>query len=664
MLVEMSHVRLIGLKEHFFDVIDTLHSFGRIHFNDITPKIDSGELPVTAMRLFDRSAREEETIVSQLQRTRAIIKGVFGDADMPAPFEVGENELLKLDNAKLIAEGERLLGDLEPQASAMVSELEDLKKELAELVRYEPLLNKIEPIVSQLTASKQDYDAMALLVERRYRPVFEEFRTVLDRMTNGHSEVVIEDLDDESVAAIVLFEKPYSSAVRSFLTGENINQIKLPQEFESIPLPEALVAMHARIDTLGGVIVAAEEAIARFGEKNLVYLTKLRNACSDRIAQLDIIAMFGETKYTFVITGWVPTADVDELREVVARGWAQSVVVEECEIAPKEFDEVPVAMSNSGRYRPFEAALSIWGLPRYGSIDPTRILAISFPFIFGMIVGDAGYGLLLLLICLFLRKKFPENKAAQVFSGLMIPTSIMTIVFGIFYFEFFGDLAHVYIPVINQLHPIQIGAGFSIPFVRTSKMMLNTFLVMAVGFGVLHVMFGLALGIINGKRGGERSHVIMRSGLLTMSLAAVLLAAVLAIPALTSGLGDVAAALVQYIAYFLLAFGFVTAVWGGGIMGAVETIETVSHMASYIRIMAVGLVGALLADAANELVFVTMPNAAGIVIALMLHVLNFAVILFSPTIHALRLNFLEFFGGFFEQGSKIYKPFVRTGEEG
>lgn len=664
MLVEMSHVRLIGLKEHFFDVIDTLHSFGKIHFNDITPKIDSGELPVTAMRLFDRSAREEETIVSQLQRTRAIIKGVFGDADIPAPFGVGENELLKLDNAQLIEEGERLLGAVEPEASAMVTKLESLKKELAELVRYEPLLNKIEPIVSQLTASKQDFDAMALLVERRYRPVFEEFRSVLDRMTNGHSEVVIEDLDDESVAAIVLFEKPYSSAVRSFLTGENINQIKLPQEFESIPLPEALVAMHARIDALAGEIVAAEESIARFGEKFRVDLAKLRNACADRIAQLDIIAMFGETKYTFVITGWVPTADVDELREVVAKHWAQSVVVEECEIAPKEFDEVPVAMANSGRYQSFEAALSVWGLPRYGSIDPTRILAFSFPFIFGMIVGDAGYGLLILLICLFLKKKFPDNKAAQIFSGLMIPTAIMTMIFGVFYFEFFGDLAHVYIPGLNQLHPIQIGEGFSIPFIRTSKMMLNTFLVMAVGFGVLHVMFGLILGVVNGKRAGERSHVIMRSGLLTMSLAAVLLAAVLAIPALTSGLGDVAAAVVQYLAYLLLAFGFVTAVYGGGIMGAVETIETVSHMASYIRIMAVGLVGALLADAANELVFVTMPNAAGIIIALLLHVLNFAVILFSPTIHALRLNFLEFFGGFFEHGSKVYKPFVRTGEEG
>ena len=79
--------------------------------------------------------------------------------------------------------------------------------------------------------------------------------------------------------------------------------------------------------------------------------------------------------------------------------------------------------------------------------------------------------------------------------------------------------------------------------------------------------------------------------------------------------------------------------------------------------MAVGLVGALLADAANELAFVTMPNAGGMIIALMLHILNFAIICFSPSIHALRLTFLEFFGKFWEAGRVAYKPFVRIGKD-
>jgi V/A-type H+-transporting ATPase subunit I len=113
-----------------------------------------------------------------------------------------------------------------------------------------------------------------------------------------------------------------------------------------------------------------------------------------------------------------------------------------------------------------------------------------------------------------------------------------------------------------------------------------------------------------------------------------------------------------------MAVGFGVALWSSGIMGAIETVEAFAHIASYIRIMAVGLVGAYLADAANGLAFETMPGAVGLIIALILHVLNFVIICFSPTIHALRLNFLEFFNNFWQGGKVTYKPFVNTGKEG
>jgi V/A-type H+-transporting ATPase subunit I len=85
-------------------------------------------------------------------------------------------------------------------------------------------------------------------------------------------------------------------------------------------------------------------------------------------------------------------------------------------------------------------------------------------------------------------------------------------------------------------------------------------------------------------------------------------------------------------------------------------------MASYIRIMAVGLAGAIFADAVNEIVASTN-LVLGVIIALLLHGLNFIILAFSPTIHAIRLNFLEFFGKFYETGSEQYRPFQKTGGE-
>jgi V/A-type H+-transporting ATPase subunit I len=113
--------------------------------------------------------------------------------------------------------------------------------------------------------------------------------------------------------------------------------------------------------------------------------------------------------------------------------------------------------------------------------------------------------------------------------------------------------------------------------------------------------------------------------------------------------------------------GFVYAVRGGGIMGVIETLEAFTGMASYIRIMAVGLAGAIFAEAINKIVLDMARNPAmavlAVLIGIVLHSLNFVISAFSPAIHAMRLNFLEFFRGFYETGGQQYSPFTKTGGE-
>lgn len=662
MLVPMSRVRVVGLKEYFAEMIEFLQEFGRIHFEDITPQIESGELPIGGMKLFERSSQEREVLVEQLQQTRAILKGLFDDAEIRPETDQGFDQMIRIENSELIERAREVLLELGDPAAALVAKLEALEAELAELQRYEPLLETVEPIVTRLLEDGNDRDAVALIVEKRFEPVFDEFRAALEGMTDGQAELVVEDASEETLAAVAAFPKRHRAAVHAFLSGENVNQISLPAEYMDEPLPDALDRMRIRIESLPGLVTSAAAEIAAFGRLNRDRLANMRNAITDRIAQLDMIESFGETRYTFVISGFLPEEDLSEFRRVLDERWGDDVVIEECTITMSDYSEVPVKMENSKRWRPFEAALGIWGLPKYGSIDPTRILAYSFPFLFGMIVGDAGYGLTLLLIVLFLKWKFPRNQAAQIFAGFMLPTAIMTIIVGIFYWEFFGDLAILYIPGLRDVQPIHFGESFSIPFIRTH--MLTTFLIMAIAAGVIHVSIGLVLGIINAKKVGDKSHGRMRAGILTVVFGALLIGALILMPGITAGMSPVAGAVLKYVAYFVLGIGFVLTIWGGGIMGAIETIETVANMASYIRIMAVGLVGALLADATNQLMFVTMPNIGGIIIGLILHVLNFAIILFSPSIHALRLNFLEFFGKFFERGEVEYRPFVRSSERG
>ena len=126
--------------------------------------------------------------------------------------------------------------------------------------------------------------------------------------------------------------------------------------------------------------------------------------------------------------------------------------------------------------------------------------------------------------------------------------------------------------------------------------------------------------------------------------------------------------LAQVVFAIVALGGFFYAIRGGGVMGVIESLETFTGMASYIRIMAVGLAGAIFAEAINEIVMnMTKGNPAmlvvGILVGVLLHTLNFVIATFSPFIHSMRLNLLEFFGKFYETGKQQYSPFVKTGGE-
>jgi len=191
-------------------------------------------------------------------------------------------------------------------------------------------------------------------------------------------------------------------------------------------------------------------------------------------------------------------------------------------------------------------------------------------------------------------------------------------------------------------------------------------MIIAVAVGVVQVLLGLAFGVVNAIRTKNKHHLYERGGLLAFFVAMFIAVGVSLFFANWGG-----STLVMSIFAVVSFIGFIYAIRGGGIMGVVEIIESGSGMASYIRIMAVGLAGAIFADAINSIVLKTMGGTVsagglilGIVVGLLLHSLNLIISAFSPTIHALRLNFLEFFGRFYEIGTTEYSPFRKTGGEG
>ncbi len=666
MLVPMARVEIIGPKNRFFEVVTLLHEQGTLHIEDLTKKIGSGEMPVEQMAVAVGQAGERERMEDLLIRVRAIIKALHlpGTTIDEVARQKEYLKLWKLGSAELSDEVVKVIDEVEERTATLAQSQSEIENEISLLGRYEPILHKIQPLARQIVTTGA-FDSVALLVERRYKGLLEQLKEELDTITHKQCDIVSTDVDEDTTAAIVVFSRTYSEPVHKFLAMENVNQIRLPNDMQGLPFDQAYESIRERRKTLPDELKAIRLELESMSAKWLLRLTTIRDVLTDKIDEIAAIPKFGQTEYAFVITGWLPVSDLSTLEKDVQANFGMDVIINRKEITEKDMEETPVQLDNPAAMKPFEFILNARGLPRYGTLDPTWSLFLFFPVFFGMIVGDIGYGLLYLILVLWLRAKFKDNEGIQTATSILGPAATMCIVFGIFYGEFFGDtlgkeMLNLIVP-INHIGPLML--PFTLPFARETLYM--EFMYLALAVGVIQILLGLTLGVINAVRTKNKHHLQERGGILVL-LVAMGIAIVVGVAG--SSLGTVG--LVGQFVFAAIAFGgFIFAVKGGGVMGVVETVESVTHIASYIRIMAVGLGGAIFASAINGIVVdMSKGGGAGIIMGVLLgvvlHALNLLISAFSPAIHAMRLNFLEFFGKFFEAGNTQYSPFRKTGREG
>jgi V/A-type H+-transporting ATPase subunit I len=335
--------------------------------------------------------------------------------------------------------------------------------------------------------------------------------------------------------------------------------------------------------------------------------------------------------------GWVPRPELEPLRRAAADELGPEVVIDEVPVSPEDAERAPVLIRSAGPVRPFEGLVRLLALPRPGTIDPTPLMAVFLPLFFGIMLGDIAHGLVLGAAALALRRKLAaRSPAARDLAVILAMGAAWGIVWGVLFGEFLGDL----------------GRRFGIrPLWMSREEALAPLLVFAVAVGAVHVGLGLALGTLQAARARSGRALAEKLGLLA-ALAGLFLVAGAAAGRLPAGVmrPSVAAA----------AVGVAVLVRAGGPTGAItaplEVLGAVGNVLSYLRIAAIGLASVYLSRVANEL-GAAGPLWLGIVVATLFHALNVALGAFSPTIQALRLHYVEFFGKFFEPGGRAYEPF-------
>jgi V/A-type H+-transporting ATPase subunit I len=293
-----------------------------------------------------------------------------------------------------------------------------------------------------------------------------------------------------------------------------------------------------------------------------------------------------------------------------------------------------VVLKNPRLFRPFEVILRILPLPRYGSIDPTPFLAIFFPMLFGLVLGDVGYGLLLAAIALVMRFRSAADSMRRAVAEIAGACAAFAVIFGLLFGELFGDAgARLFGMPALALHREEA---------------LLPFLGLALAIGVVHMLLGLVLNLIAKLRQGPREAV---GPGVTLLMVALVVLAILAAADVLPGAFFTPAVLAVLILFPIL-------VVVEGILGATELVSTLGHILSYARVMAVGTASVMMAVAANRMIGTMGSVLVGSIFALLFHLVNFALGIFSPAVHALRLHFVEFFGTFYSPGGTRYEPFA------
>ncbi|TLM97317.1 MAG: hypothetical protein FDZ75_04770, partial [Actinobacteria bacterium] len=460
---------------------------------------------------------------------------------------------------------------------------------------------------------------------------------------HSQCEIISTDIDEDTTAAIVVYGRQYAEPVHKFLSMENVNQIRLPQDFQDMPLDVAYQEIRERRRTLPDELDSIRDQLAEMSRKWFMRLATARDVLLDRIDEIVAIPKFGGTEYAFMIDGWIPVDDLGELKDLLKKSFGDEIIATQVAIDEKDFEEAPVMLRNSALVTPYQSVLGFMGTPKYGTYDPTWMLAFFYPLFFGMIVGDIGYGAIMLATVIWLRVRFKDNPGLQTATAVLGPAATAVIAFGFVYGEFFGNLLGS--RFLNLIQEVWLSAGklgfgeppagatIILPFERTKQEMVITFLIIAIAVGFVQVVIGLVLGIYNGLKTKHMSHVYEKGGILAFLVGFVVLILSVIFATALSRMAPVS----QAIGAALLFFGLAFAIKGGKLLGAIESISALAHVASYLRIMAVGLAGAIFAEAVNGVAQKAGNPVIGLVIAIPLQSLNFIIAAFSPNIHALRL---------------------------
>jgi len=387
---------------------------------------------------------------------------------------------------------------------------------------------------------------------------------------------------------------------------------------------------------------------------NLLKLQILEDHYSNLVSREQTKGTAPATQQTVIFEGWVKKKDYHRLEKIVRRFPASSLH----KIQPGEGEETPVEIENANAVKPFELITRLYGMPQYFNIDPTVFLAPFFTVFFALCLADAGYGILMVAIAGWLILKMQGDKKLL---WMLVICGVSTTIFGAMTGGWFGDVVQQFIP----------GLGL----VRQKLMVFDPlknpipFLLLSIGLGYFQINVGILIALAHNLKRRDFIAALCDQVTWLVMLNSLLLLGLGKFGLIDAKIGGIFGKVAIVPAVIILVFSEREGGWGGrlgmGFYNVFSTIFYLGDVLSYLRLMALGMVGAGLAMAVNVIakLALNIPYGLGIIIMIVIlvggHLFNLGMSALGAFVHTLRLQFVEFFPKFIVGGGRSFEPLVK-----
>ena len=380
------------------------------------------------------------------------------------------------------------------------------------------------------------------------------------------------------------------------------------------------------------------ELASDVGELELFY-----DALSTELDRAKVALRLGESDRTFFLRGWVPSREADKLKEGLSRLTEYYYIELE---EPKEGEEFPVALDNPPIVKPFEVITKLYSTPSPHELDPNIYMAPFYFMFFGMMVGDAGYGIIMAIVCAYMTKKLKWQGDTKKLGLLIALGGISTSIWGVLFGSWFGNLGE-----LLGIQPVLLS-----PLDQPIEMLILCF-----ALGIIHLFAGMAVKAYMNIREGQIWAAVFDQGFWYVFLIGLILMLV--------GKGAQSGQVGKYMA-IAGAIGLILTQGRHernifkkitkGVLSLYDVTGYLSDVLSYSRLFALGLTTGIIGTVVNEIGMMFGTSIIGWIFAAIVlvigHVFNILINSIGAYVHSSRLQYIEFFGKFFEGGGHAFNP--------